>query len=152
MLLLVPSQEALHQKYTETWEQWRAERPRDFEETGRRWREVIQESKNEVRSATRNCDVCDDKFVANTEMFWSDTAWRRITNNIFITNTCKLAKDQKHDQTKTRKILIYWNGKLPVKKSGFRRNCNPKLIGINWTFFTQICIVTKNCKRLLKTC
>lgn len=34
VLLVVVSQEALHLKYTETWEQWRVERPRDFEQTG----------------------------------------------------------------------------------------------------------------------
>ena len=48
---------------------------------------------------------------------------------IFLSLT--LGKDQKLVKTKTRKILIYWNGKFPLERPRFGRNSNTKLTRIN---------------------
>ena len=78
VLLLVPSQEVLLQRYTETWEQWRAERPRDFEETGGgggdegKWY-----SRARMKSDLQWGIACDDKGVANTELL----IWYRVATD-----------------------------------------------------------------------
>lgn len=77
------------------------------------------------------------------ENFLSDTEWRRITNDIFVTDPCK---ESRHDKTKIEKILFIGMGNFQEKDQNYTW-----LIAINRIFFTQICTVTGNCKWLLKT-
>lgn len=90
-LLLVRSQEAHLPRCTETWEQWRVERLRDFEEKGGG---VKRESKNEVRSAVWHC-LLWRMLVKILHKFCSDPVSRPITNCRFIFESCKAINDMK---------------------------------------------------------
>lgn len=145
VLLLVPSQEVLLQKYTETWEQWRAERPRDFEETG--WGGGGGGGGKWYSRARMKSDlqwgIAWTPDVAKTKLH---ICYRVATDykRYFVTDPCK---ESRHDKTKIEKILFIGMGNFQEKDQDYTW-----LIAINWIFFTQICTVTENCKWLLKTC
>lgn len=93
VLLLVPSQEVLLQKYTETWEQWRAERPRDFEETGWGGGGEVEGSDTAEQEWSQICNEALHVMIKTWQKqnFISVTEWRRITNDIL---SLTLAKNQ----------------------------------------------------------
>lgn len=50
------------------------------------------------------------------ENFLSDTEWRRITNDIFVTDPCK---ESRHDKTKIEKILFIGMGNFQEKDQDY---------------------------------